>query len=150
MFNFLRLLPIGDTTKCRNPKNGKNWGFSSTEGDRINRSRRNLAHKRIPWVCYSTVHLALIGKRGRYMSPKMSKFAKNCGFWPPEADTMNTFRRNLAYKCRPYVCSSTPSLTLIGKRGSVRELSKVKIGPKLWLLATGGRYSARIHMKFGV
>jgi len=33
-------------------------------------------------------------KGGRYGSPQMSKFAKNCGFWPPEADTMNTFRWN--------------------------------------------------------
>jgi len=27
VFNFLRLLPTGDTTKCRSPKNGKNWVF---------------------------------------------------------------------------------------------------------------------------
>ena len=27
VFNFLRLLPTGDTTKCRCPKNRKNWGF---------------------------------------------------------------------------------------------------------------------------
>ena len=74
VFNFLRLLPIGDTTKCQSPKNGKNWGFSPTEGDRINRSRRNLARKRIPRVCYSTPHLALIGKRGLVQEPpKMSK-----------------------------------------------------------------------------
>ena len=33
----------------------------------------------------------LIGKGGRYRNPQMSKFAQNCGFWPPEADTMNTF-----------------------------------------------------------
>jgi len=62
VFNFLRLLPIGDTTKCRNPKYGKIWqksGFSY--GDRINRSRRNLARR--PRVCYSTPNLALIGKR---------------------------------------------------------------------------------------
>ena len=36
-------IAIGDNTKCRSPKNGKNWGFSPTEGDRINQSRRNLA-----------------------------------------------------------------------------------------------------------
>ena len=32
VFNFLRLLPTGDsrdTTKCRSPKNGKNSGFSN-------------------------------------------------------------------------------------------------------------------------
>jgi len=28
VLNFLRLLPIGDTTKCRSAKYGKNWGFS--------------------------------------------------------------------------------------------------------------------------
>ena len=27
VFNFVRLLPIGDTTKCRSPKNGKNCFF---------------------------------------------------------------------------------------------------------------------------
>ena len=59
---FLRLLPTGDTTKCRSRKYGKNWGFSPPERGRINRSRRNLAGKRIPWVCYSTPNLALIGK----------------------------------------------------------------------------------------
>ena len=35
MFNFVRMLPIGDNTKCRSPKNGKNWGFLAAEGDRI-------------------------------------------------------------------------------------------------------------------
>jgi len=74
-------------------KNGKNWGFSPPESDRINRSRRNLACNRTPWVCYSTPNLALIGKRRLvHESSKMSKFAQNCGFWPPQAETMNTFR----------------------------------------------------------
>jgi len=40
VFNFLRRLLLGDTTI-----------FLLPEGDRINRSRRNLARKRIPWVC---------------------------------------------------------------------------------------------------
>ena len=65
-------LPTDDNTKCRSPKDGKNWGFSPREGDRINRSRRNLARKRIPWVCYSTSHLALIGKRGSVQEPPKS------------------------------------------------------------------------------
>jgi len=92
-------------------KNGKNWGSLPTEGNGINWSRGNLARKRIPWVCYSTPNLALIGKRGLvHEPPKMSKFAQNCGFWPPVAETMNTFRWNLACKCRPWVCSSTPNL----------------------------------------
>jgi len=74
-------------------KNGKNWVFLPPEGDKINRSRQNLAPKRTPWVCYSTPNLALIGKRGLVQeSPKVPKFAQNCGFGPPEAETMNTFR----------------------------------------------------------
>ena len=137
---FLRLLPNGDNTKWRSPKNGKNWGFSPSESNRINRSRRNLARKRRPWVCYSTPNLAVIGKGGLVQqpqkmsnlpkivvfghrkpkhwthsdeivrvsvglgsavaheswplsvkgvgagAPKMSEFAQNCGFWPPEAE----------------------------------------------------------------
>ena len=54
--------------------------------------------------------------------------------------------------CRPWVCSSTPNLILIGKRGSVqvREPQKVKICPQLWFLATGSRYNKHIQMKFGL
>ena len=74
-------------------KYGKIGAFSPPEDDRINLSRRNLARKRRPWVCYSTPNLALIGKRGAIQEPpKMSKFVQNCGFCPLEADTMNTFR----------------------------------------------------------
>ena len=88
--------------------------FSPPQDDRINRSRRNLARNRRPWVCYSTPNLALIGKRGSVQKPtKMPKFAQNCGFWPPETDTMNTFRWNLAlslihiWRCRrSYACRS--------------------------------------------
>ena len=73
VFNFVRLLPIGDNTKCRSPKNRKNWqklgGFSPPEGDRINRSRQNLARKRRPRVCYGTPNLALIGKRRSIQEP---------------------------------------------------------------------------------
>ena len=62
-------------------KNRKIWGFSPPEGDRINGSRRNLARKLTPSVCYSTRKLAVIGKRGLVQEPpKMSKFAQNCGF----------------------------------------------------------------------
>ena len=57
--------------------------FSPPEDDRINRSRRNLARRRRPWLCYSTPNLALIGKRGSIQEPpKMSKFVQNCGFGP--------------------------------------------------------------------
>ena len=34
--NFFRVPPTVDITKCRSPKNGKNWGFSTPEGDKIN------------------------------------------------------------------------------------------------------------------
>jgi len=70
VLNFLRLMPISDITKCRSPKNGKNCFFSPPEDNRINRSRRHLASKRIPWVCYSTPNIALIGKRGSVQQPQ--------------------------------------------------------------------------------
>jgi len=146
---FLRLLPNGDTTKWRSPKNGKNWGFSPSEGNRINRSRRNLARKRRPWVCYSTPNLAVIGKGGvGTAAPKNVKFAQNCGVRTPEAETLNTFRWNCAGKCRPWVCCGTQKLALIGKRGWCRSPQNVRICTKLWFLATGSRYNEHIQMKF--
>jgi len=159
MLNFLKLMTIGDITKCQSPKNGKKTGnnwvfFSPPQADRINRSRRNLARKRRPQVYYSSPNLTLVGKRGSVQEPpKMSKFAQNCGFWPAEADTMNTFRWNVACKCRPWVCSSRLNLALIGKRGSVgpyRTPKNVKICQKLWFLATGSRHNEHIQIKFGV
>ena len=47
-------------------------------------------------------------KGGRYRSPQKSKFAKNCGFRPPEANTINTFSWKLA--CKPSTSPSLPSL----------------------------------------
>ena len=150
----LRLLPIGDNTKCRSPKNSKNCGFSPTEGDRINRSRRNLVRKRIPWLCYYAIahHIWPSSvKGGRYRSPpKMSKFAQSSGFWPPVAETMNTFRCNLARKCRPLAWYSTPNLALIGERGLVQGPQISKICPKLWFLATRSVQNEHIQMKFGL
>ena len=32
VFNFIRLSAVGDTTKCRSPKNGKNVGFIAARG----------------------------------------------------------------------------------------------------------------------
>jgi len=62
-------------------------------GIRINRSRRPLACKRTPWVRYSTPNLILIGERLSVQEPQKSQnLPKNYVFWPPEADTMNTFR----------------------------------------------------------
>ena len=53
---------------------------------------------------------------GQPVSSRQANDAQNCGFWPPAADTMNTFRWNLAGKCRPWVCSNTPNLTLMTSR----------------------------------
>ena len=47
--------------------------FSPLEGDRINRSRRILTHKRALWVCYSTPNLTFIGKRGSVHEPPNAK-----------------------------------------------------------------------------
>ena len=49
-------------------------------------------------------------KGGRYRSPQKSKCATNCGFWPPEANTMNTCTWNLAWK--PSTSPSLPPLAL--------------------------------------
>ena len=74
----------------------KLWGGGSPpEADRINRSRRNLARKRIPWVCYSAPHWALIGKRGSAQKPPKSQNLPKIVVFAhrkPETDTMNTFR----------------------------------------------------------
>ena len=48
--------------KMLKSKNGKIWGFSPPDGDRINRSRWILAHKRTP-------NLAIIDKRGWVQEP---------------------------------------------------------------------------------
>jgi len=53
--------PLNDEVQ----KNRKNCFFLPSEGDRTNRSRRNLINKRTRWVCSSALNLALIGKRGR-------------------------------------------------------------------------------------
>ena len=52
MLNFFILLPTSDITKCRSPKNGKIWGFSPLQGDRINAFKWNLMCKRRSWVCW--------------------------------------------------------------------------------------------------
>ena len=56
-------------------------GFSPSEDDRVNRSRRLLARKRKLPVCYSTQNLAVIGKRGSVQEPlTCQKFAKTVVF----------------------------------------------------------------------
>jgi len=115
-------LPIGDNTKCWSPKNGKKWGFSSTEGDRINRSRRNLARKRMPWVSYSTSHLALIGKRGSVQEPAQN--LPKIVFFCHRKPTQWTYSDEIWHECRPWVCSIAPNLDLIGKREWVQESPK--------------------------
>jgi len=62
------------TTKKR-----QKLGGLQPEGDSINRSRRNLAPKRIPSVCSSAINLAVIGKRGR-SSPQVAEFVQTCAF----------------------------------------------------------------------
>jgi len=131
----------------------QNWSFYSdlTQMWNINApQRRNFAGKRMPRVCYSTPNLALIGKRGKVQElPKWLKFAQNCGFWPPEADTMNTFRWNLVCKCN--LASAVahqiwPSL-LKGSRYRSPENPHLR---KIVFLATRSRHSEHIQMKFGL
>jgi len=61
---------FSDCCQLATPQNAEvqkrqNLRFSPPEGDTINRSRRNLASKSIPLVCYSTPSLALIRKGSR-------------------------------------------------------------------------------------
>jgi len=123
VFNFVRLLPIGDNAKCRSPKKRQKLGFSPTEGDRINRSRRNLAHKRIPWVCYSTQHLALIGNNNNNTNI--------CNARSVSKHTESEAQKGV-------------------KGGRYRSPQNVKICPKLLFLATGSRHNEHIQMKFGM
>jgi len=79
VFNFLTLMPTGDTTKWQSPKNGKNWGGVAGRG-RQNKpiSRRNFARKRTSWACISALNMALIGKRGSVQeSRKCPNLSKN-------------------------------------------------------------------------
>jgi len=68
-FNFLHTLPMGDTTKCQSPKNGKIWDFSLPDGDRLNWLRQNLAHKRELYVDFRKSNWALIGKKDWVQEP---------------------------------------------------------------------------------
>ena len=98
VFNFLRLPPTVDITKCRSPKNGKNWGFSPPEGDRIrdapksqnlpkivvfvHRKPTEWTHSDEIWrlVCFSTPNVTLIGKRWPVKEPKKVKICQNLSF----------------------------------------------------------------------
>jgi len=102
-------------TMCKNDHR-KIWGFSPPEGDGINRLTLNLACKRRPWVCSSIPNFALIGKGGWVQESHTLKFAKNCAFWPPEANIMNTFSLNLAIGV-DHVCTVSCQIW----PGSVRE-----------------------------
>ena len=78
-----------------------------------------------------------------------SKIWQKLFFLPPEGDRINRSRQNLARKHIPWVCYSTPNLTLIGKKRLVQEPQKVKICPKLRFLPIGSRHNEPIQMKFG-
>ena len=84
-------------------------------------------------------------KGGPYKSPqKCQNLPKIVFFWLPEADTMNTFRSNLACKC------SIPNLALIGKSGWVQEPHKMLKFAEICFLATGSWHSEHIEIKFSV
>ena len=155
VLSFLRLMPIGEITKCRSPKNGKKreklGGISPPQHDRINRPRRNFAGKGVPWVWYSSPNLALIGKRGRYRSPqnvkmlpkivvfghrKPTQWTHSDEIWPESVDLGSA----LAHQIWP---SSVKAVRY-------RSPKNVKICPKLWFLTTGSRHNEHIQMKFGL
>jgi len=61
VFNFVRLMPTGDITKCRSLKNGNNWGFSPAEADGINRYRDEKNENKSRAVAEMGDRLATIG-----------------------------------------------------------------------------------------
>jgi len=56
--------------KSKKRQKRQKLGFSPPQDDRINRSRRSFAYRRIPRVSHSSPNLALIGKRGSVQKPK--------------------------------------------------------------------------------
>jgi len=93
---FVVVHPCSTFSDCRQMSTSLNAevqkGHLGQSTDKINRSRRNLAFKSIPWVCYITSNYfglhRLKGSAHRTGAPQMSKFAQNCSFWPPGADTI--------------------------------------------------------------
>ena len=132
-------------------KDGKNWGFSPPQDDRMNRSRQNFAGKRTPWVCSSTPNLALIVKRGSVQEPqkcpnlpkivvfghrKPTQRTHSDKIWPVSVDLGSALAQQI-----------WPSSA---KGGRYRSPKNVKISQKLWFLATGSRHNEHIQMKFGL
>ena len=117
VFNFLRLLSIGDTTECRSSKKAKIEVFRRQRPSEKHRSRRNVAGKRTPWVCSSTLNLAHIGKGGWVYKPPNVKICPKLHFLSLKRDTINGFGCNLACERRLWVYCLTPNLAQIGKGG---------------------------------
>jgi len=122
-----------------------------------------------PWRCWSTETIVMPLDRRRFVvvhscstlsdcchlattpNAEVQKTVKIGVFSPTEGNRINRSRRNLACRCIPWVCYSTPQLAVTGKRGLVAGIpQKVKICPKLCFLATGSWHSEHIQMKFGM
>jgi len=84
-------------------------------GDKTNRSRRNYACKRRPWVFSGIPNLALISKRSIQDYIQESPTCQNCGFWPPEADTMNICRSNFTCQRTPCMYCLTSNLASVAR-----------------------------------
>jgi len=82
VINFLRSMPTLATSQKAKLDKMVKFGISRQrpEGDRINRSRRNLSYKRRPWVCSSTqIWLSSV----QLGAPQMLKLVQNCTFFVP-------------------------------------------------------------------
>ena len=73
-------------------KNGKNWVFSPTEGDRISRSRPNLAHKRIHWSAIAQQIWPSSVKGGRYRRRPKVKICQKLWLSPSFCVTLMSFK----------------------------------------------------------
>jgi len=72
--------------------------FLQPQDDRINWSRPNCTGKRIPWVCYRTLNLALIGKRVSVQELPKWYNGKGVGVGPKKLKFLLRFDQNVEYK----------------------------------------------------
>ena len=77
----------------------------------------------------------------------MSKFAQNCGFWPPEADTMNTWREGGEVELKCLHAKFHLNVFIVSASGDQK--------PQFWAIFNSFRSSCTdillpIRVKFGV
>jgi len=137
VFNFIRLPAIGDTTKCRSPKNGKIWVLSLSEGDRINRSIRNLSRSvhHGSALAHAALNLTSSVKGDRYRSQNV-KICPKLWVWATGSQHV-TYSHEILYVSVYLGSPLAHKLTLISKRCSVQESPKCQNLSKIVVFGHG-------------